>query len=129
MNRAVTERGKLRGWRLTRQQARDARRKLRTTGDIGAAELLLRHSIAYGHNRLIVRRLLLARALGLDLCEYERFCRSAIEQLDVNELGSVLSDVRSFMTRLKAKGARQRAVRQHAVRAALDGEPAPQRPP
>jgi hypothetical protein len=42
----------------------------------------------------------------MDLREYEPFCRSAIEKLKVSELSSVLTDVRSFVNRLEARGVR-----------------------
>src|SRR5689334_8277185 len=107
MHRAATELKRLRAWRLSRQQARDARRRLTEQGDMEAAEQLLRHSIAYGHTRLVVRRLFLAQALGLvELSEYEPFCRFAIEQLEVNEIGAALMDARNFVNRLDARGAR-----------------------
>jgi hypothetical protein len=111
MNRTATRRTKLSEWHLSRQQSRDARRKLRATGDVDAAERLLRHSIAYGHEKLIIRRLFLVRALGLmDLREYEPFRRSAIEKLKVSELSSVLTDVQRFVNRLEAQGARPNTV-------------------
>ncbi len=77
------------------------------TGDLEAIERLLRHSIAYGHGKLIVRRFLLARALGLtDLREYEPSFHSAIKELEAGALRSALKDAQSFVERLEARQAR-----------------------
>lgn len=82
------------GWRLTRRETKAVKNMLRATGDAGAAEKLLRHSIAYGHNRLVVRRYLLARELGLaSLDVYERYFIAAKQELTAEELEAAKQDV------------------------------------
>lgn len=82
------------GWRLTRRETKAVKNLLRATGNAGAAEKLLRHSIAYGHSRLVVRRYLLARALGLTgLDVYERYFIAATTELTEDELDKAQQDV------------------------------------
>lgn len=82
------------GWRLTRRETKVVKNLLRTTGDPGAAEKLLRHSIAYGHSRLVVRRYLLARALGSSHLEaYDRHFIMATKDLTAEELNKAKQDV------------------------------------
>lgn len=82
------------GWRLTRRETRAVKNLLVLTGDVGAAEKLLRHSIAYGHSRLVVRRYLLARALGsAHVTAYERHFSIAIQDITAEELDRAKQDV------------------------------------
>jgi hypothetical protein len=83
------------GWRLSRCEIKAQKNLLRATGDAGAAEKLLRHSIAYGHNRLVVRRYLLAHALGsTDLEIYASHFMAAMKQLTSTEVEKAREDVR-----------------------------------
>ncbi len=82
------------GWRLTRRDTKAAKNLLSTTGSVGAAEKLLRHSIAYGHSRLVVRRYLLARALGATgLDAYKFHFIIAVKDLTEAELDKAERDV------------------------------------
>lgn len=76
-------------WKLSRRATRSARERLREMGDLNSAELLLRHSIAYGHPRLIVRRYLLACALGLkEPQRYNDYFLSAASELDSGDIAT-----------------------------------------
>lgn len=93
-------------WRMTRQQTREARAQVRIGGDLEAAEQLLRHSIACGHQNLIVRRFLLSLALGLrDPQRYELFFLAALPNLRPGALHSASQDAQTLLDRLKARGA------------------------
>lgn len=82
------------GWRLSRCEVKAQKNLLRSAGDAGAAEKLLRHSIAYGHNRLVVRRYLLAHALGLSgLDIYASHFMAAKEKLTDLEVEKAKADV------------------------------------
>lgn len=77
----------LHDWRLTRRELKAAKATLYTTGDVAVAEKLLRHSIAYGHSRLVIRRYLLARALGaINLDLYNTHFSDAIQILSAAEV-------------------------------------------
>jgi carbonic anhydrase/acetyltransferase-like protein (isoleucine patch superfamily) len=72
------------------RQQRTAVRKLKATartGDLHAMLMLLKHSVAYGHKRLSVRRYLMARALGAPEIEPAKpFCRLASRTMPLEDV-------------------------------------------
>lgn len=88
-------------WRLSRREVRELKNHLGETGSLHCAELLLRHSIAFGHGRLLVRRYLLTCALGLvkrDL--YEPYFLKASGHLPAGELARTRVEIEQLAARL-----------------------------
>lgn len=76
-------------WRLSKKDAQRAKLELRLAGSLEALEALLRHSVAYGHQRLVVHRYLLGEALGLpQLATYTAYFDAAMRGLAPGELQS-----------------------------------------
>lgn len=71
------------------------------TGSLHCAELLLRHSIAFGHGRLLVRRYLLTCALGLERTDlYEPHFLKASAVLPSGELARARVGIEQVAARL-----------------------------
>ncbi|MBN8967161.1 MAG: hypothetical protein J0G95_01665 [Rhizobiales bacterium] len=91
------------GWQLSRDAVREARLRLRSKGDVHAAERLLRHSIACGHHRLVVHRFMQAAALGVkQLDVYEPYFKAAAEQLPASALAVAEEGAKSLTMALSA---------------------------
>lgn len=90
-----------RGWQLSRDEAREARFSLRSRGDVDAAERLLQHSIACGHQRLVVHRFMQVAALGLERLDiYEPYFMAAAERLPAGALAIAENEAKALVTRL-----------------------------
>jgi hypothetical protein len=93
----------VRSWQLSRQETRQARARLRETGEAAAALALLQHSIACGHGRLTVKRYLLAVALGIDGLEaYAPQFAAAAERLSPDELAKAVFEAKETSRRYSA---------------------------
>jgi hypothetical protein len=89
-------------WRLSKKDAQRAKSELRLTGSFDALEGLLRHSIAYGHQRLVVHRYLLGEALGLPrLATYTGFFDAAASRLAPGELQTAREAAATRATQIK----------------------------
>jgi hypothetical protein len=89
-------------WRLTRREVRELKKHLSETGALHSAEMLLRHSIAFGHGRLLVRRYLLVCALGLARTElYEPYFLKASIHLPPGELARTHREIARLASRLQ----------------------------
>ncbi|MFG1428971.1 hypothetical protein [Roseixanthobacter glucoisosaccharinicivorans] len=87
--------------RLKRADVKAARMRARG-GDVGAARLLLAHSVACGHERLALRRYFFARMLGAsDLAEFEPFCGQVAARLAQDELKAMARDAVVLADRLQ----------------------------
>lgn len=112
------------GWRLTRREIKAVKNLLRATGDAAAAEKLLRHSIAYGHSRLVIRRYLLALALGgTGLNVYDRYFSLAAQDITEDELDRVKQDVARKARALLSSGAASVAAFSGAIEPASKASP------
>lgn len=66
-------------------------------GDTKAAAALLSHSVRLGHDRLAIRRLFLAHAMGAQICEQDaRYCLSVLSDLSPDTLSQMASDARQL---------------------------------
>jgi len=88
-------------WRLSRRELRELKNHLSETGSLHSSELLLRHSIAFGHGRLLVRRYLLTCALGLTKTDlYEPHFLKASMALPPDELARARVEIAKVAARL-----------------------------
>jgi hypothetical protein len=94
----------VRQWQLTRRQTREAKERLRETAEAESALALLRHSIACGHGKLMVRRYLLAAALDVqDLEKYAPQFAAAAQEFTAEELAKAVYDAKENARRLLAQ--------------------------
>jgi len=91
---------------LTRKEVQEAKAKVRHCGDLDALDALLRHSIAHGHQRLIVRRYLLGEMLGIPrLSAYAAYFSTAMAKLSPTEQDIARSGAAERAAQIKARAA------------------------
>ncbi len=89
------------GVQMRRAELKSARSRLRA-GDIEAARRLLSHSVACGHDRLALRRYLIARMLGAgELDEFEPFCTTVARALSLETISTMARDAMEFVDRIR----------------------------
>lgn len=102
--------GQLLSWRLSRDLRRQAKVAVREAGDLNALDQLLRHSIAYGHSRLIVRRYLLALALGSPTAHlYAHYFNQAIQEIKPGDLTNAKIEAEQIAKSLAGRDATPKA--------------------